>query len=80
MLLGETMKNLKNRIAEVSQYLQRLTAPDVFPEVQNAVEKKDKNQLVRVFKKIEIPLIYVPIMVSLLLSVSPQQKWPLPEW
>ena len=72
------MKNLKNRIADVSQYLQRLMEPDVFAEVQNAVERKDKNLLVRVCRKIEIPIIYVPIISSLLLSVSPQQKWPSP--
>jgi len=72
------MKNLKNRIAEVSQCLQRLMEPDVFAEVQNAVERKDKSLLVRVCRKIEIPLVYVPIITSLLLSVSPQQKWPNP--
>jgi hypothetical protein len=52
--------------------------PDVFAEVQNAVERKDKNLLVRVCRKIEIPIIYVPIITSLLLSVGPQQKWPNP--
>jgi hypothetical protein len=52
--------------------------PDVFAEVQNAVERKDKSLLVRVCRKIEIPLVYVPIITSLLLSVSPQQKWPNP--
>jgi ABC-type enterochelin transport system permease subunit len=74
------MKNFKNRIAEVSQYLQRLMEPDVFAKVQNAVERKDRNLLAEVCRKIEIPLVYVPIIVSLLLSVSPQQKWPVPEW
>jgi hypothetical protein len=53
--------------------------PDVFAEVQNAVERKDKNLLVRVCRKIEIPIVYVPIITSLLLSVSPQQKWPTPQ-
>jgi hypothetical protein len=73
------MKNLKNRIAEVSQYLQRLMEPDVFAEVQNAVERKDNNLLARVCRKIEIPIVYIPIITSVLLSVSPQQKWPFPE-
>jgi ABC-type enterochelin transport system permease subunit len=73
------MKNLRNGIAEVSQYLQRLMEPDVFAEVQNAVEKKDKNLLIRIFSKIEIPVIYIPVITSVLLSVSPQQKWPTPE-
>ena len=55
--------------------------PTVFPEVQNAVEKKDKNLLAEVCRKIKIPEIYRGTIVSVLLSVSPQQfKWPLPEF
>jgi len=70
------MKDLKERIAEVSQHLQRLMDPAVFPEVQKAVEKKDKDMLVEVCKKTQIPEIYRGIIPSILLSVSPEQKWP----
>jgi len=75
------MKNLKERIAEVSQYLQDLIEPVVFAEVQNAVEKKDRDLLVKVCRKVKIPEIYIGVIVSILLSVSPlQTKWPIPEW
>jgi hypothetical protein len=70
------MKNLNVRIADISCHLQSLTAPEVFPQVQNAVEKKDKNALVKVCKKAKIPAIYIGNIVSVLLSVSPDQKWP----
>lgn len=71
------MKDLKERIADVSQHLQRLMDPVVFPEVQNAVEKKDKNMLVEVCKKIQIPEVYTGVILSILLSIGPRQpKWP----
>ena len=70
------MKDLKERIADISQYLQRLMDPVVFPEVQNAMEKKDKNLLVEVCKKIHIPDIYIGVILSILLSIGPKQKWP----
>lgn len=70
------MKTLNERIADVSLYLQSLTAPDFFPEVQDAVERKDKNLLVKVCRKAKIPDIYSGIVASVLLSVSPENKWP----
>ena len=57
-------------------YLQSLTAPRVFPEVQEAVEKEDRDLLIKACRSAEVPEIYVGTVVSLLLSVSPQQKWP----
>lgn len=74
------MKDFKERIAEVSQYLQNLTEPAIFPEVQDAVEKKNKGMLVEICRKIKIPEIYRGTIVSVLLSTSPQQKWPAPEF
>jgi hypothetical protein len=73
------MKSLKERLADLSMYLQSLTSPRVFPKVQDAVERKDKDLLVKVCRMAEIPEIYLGSVVSLLLSVSPQQKWP-PWW
>lgn len=70
------MKNLEDRIAEVSRYLQCLTAPAVFPEVQNAVERQDKNTLVELCRKVQIPEIYTGVVTSVLLSIGPEQKWP----
>jgi len=73
------MKTLNERIADVSLYLQSLTAPDFFPEVQDAVERKDKNSLMKVCRKAKIPAIYLGIVVSVLLAIGPKQKWP-PSW
>ena len=70
------METLKGRIANVSLYLQSLMAPDVFPKVQDAVAKKDKNLLIKVGRQAKIPEIYLGIVVSVLLTVGPQQKWP----
>jgi len=75
------MKNLKERIAEVSGYLQNLMDPVVFSDVQNAVENKDKDLLVEVCRKVKIPEIYMSLIVSILLAIEPlQPKWPYPEY
>lgn len=70
------MKTLKERIADLSFYLQSLMAPNILPEVQDAVERKDRNLLVKVCRKAKIPEIYLGNVVSVLLSVGPEQKWP----
>jgi hypothetical protein len=70
------MKTFKERISDVSSHLQALMAPSVFPKVQEAVEKKDKKELIEVCRKINIPESYLNTVVSVILSVSPQQKWP----
>ena len=70
------MKTLNERIADVSYHLQSLTAPEFSDSVQEAVERKDRNLLVKLCKKAKIPAVYSGTVVSVLLSVSPQQKWP----
>jgi len=70
------MKTLNERIADVSFHLQSLATPEFFPKVQDAVERKDKNSLIEVCKKAKIPAIYLSIIVSVLLAVGPEQKWP----
>ena len=70
------MKTLKERIADVSFNLQSLMAPDVFQKVQDAVERKDKNLLIKVCRKAKIPELYLAVVVAVLLSVGPEQKWP----
>jgi hypothetical protein len=70
------MKTLNERMADVSFHIQSLSAPELFPEVQNAVEKKDKNSLIQVCKKAKIPAMYIGVVVSTLLAVGPEQKWP----
>ena len=72
------MKTLNERIADVSSCLQSLMAPNVFPKVQDAVEKKDKDLLMKVCRKAKIPEIYLGIVVSVLLATRSPQKWPWP--
>lgn len=72
----ETMKNLKERIADVSLHLQSLTEPTIFPIVRDAVEKQDKTSLIEACRKAKIPAAYHSTLVSVLLSVGPDQKWP----
>jgi hypothetical protein len=72
------MKTLNERISDVSVHLQSLTAPKFSSKVQDAVEKKDKASLIKVCKKAKIPESYTDIIVSVLLSVGPEQKWPWP--
>lgn len=71
------MTEFRERIAEVSSHLQELLNPEVFPEVQNAVEARDKNAIVRLCRKAKIPQIYVGTIVSVLLAIGPRQKWPV---
>ena len=70
------MITLKERIGDVSSYLQSLMTPDVFPKVQDAVERKDKNLLMKVCRKAKVPEKYFGTITSVLFSVSPQQKYP----
>jgi hypothetical protein len=69
------MKNLNERILDVSQHLQTLSAKEFSSEVQCAVEKNDKTSLIKVCKRAKIPQSYIGTVVSVVLSVSPQ-KWP----
>jgi len=70
------MKTLKERIADVALYLESLMAPNIFPGVQDAVERKDKNLLMKACRKAKIPEIYLGIIVPVLLTIGPEQKWP----
>jgi len=74
------MKDLKERITEMSLYLQRLLEPSIYPSVQKAVQTRDKDKLMEICRKVKIPTIYISTVMFLLFSVSPEQaKWPLPE-
>ncbi len=70
------MKTLNERISDVSFHLQTLAAPEFCSQVKDAVEKKDRNLLIKVCRKAKIPGIYLGAVVSVLLSVGPDQKWP----
>jgi hypothetical protein len=70
------MKNLNERISDVSSHLQTLAAPEFYLQVQDAVEKMDKNMLIRICSKASIPKIYVGTIVSVIFSIGPNQKWP----
>lgn len=71
------MKDLKEKVSEVSSYLQRLMEHDVFPEVIEPVSKSDKDLLIKTCKKADVPDAYTGSVVSLILTLSPQQKYPL---
>jgi hypothetical protein len=70
------MKGLNIKIADMSHHLQSLTAPEFYPQVQDAVEREDKKRLIELCKKAKIPAVYIGTVMSVLLSVGPQQKWP----
>jgi len=70
------MKTLKERIADISGSLQSLMKPDIFPRIQDAVDKKDKSLLIEVCRNAKIPEACIGATVSVLLAVDPQQKWP----
>jgi len=73
------MKPLNARISDVSFHLQSLATPELSSEVQDAIEKKDKDLLLKVCRKAKIPAAYLGTIVSLLFSMSSDQpKWP--EW
>jgi hypothetical protein len=69
------MVNVNQKIANISKHLQTLTTAEYSPQVQEAVDKQDKNALATVCKKAKIPSLYVPSIVSVIMSVSPN-KWP----
>jgi hypothetical protein len=71
------MKTLNQKIIDVSFHIQSLAAPEFCSEVQEALEKKDKNLLIRVCRKAKVPVNYVGTVVSTLFTMSSDQpKWP----
>jgi hypothetical protein len=70
------VKTIKDRLSDVASCLESLTAPVYLPKVQDAVEKKDRVQLVKICKKAKIPEIYLTPVVTVLMSVGPNTKWP----
>jgi len=73
------MSHLNKNIAELSGCLQSLTTPEFASQVEEAVEKKDKDSLVKICRNAKIPRKYLASIVSALftMSVSPQQKYPV---
>jgi len=50
---------------------------DVFPDVLEAVRKSDKDSLVRTCRRINVPDIYIGSIVSIILALSLQPKYPI---
>jgi len=73
---GENVKDLKEKVFDVSSYLQRLMERDVFPEVVEAVGKSDKELLIRTCRKADVPDVYTGSIASLILTLSRQIKYP----
>jgi LysM repeat protein len=74
--MGNYMKNINERMSELSKHLQTLSTPEFSSEIQVAAESKNKDALIKVCDKAKIPEAYVGTIVSAVLSVSPQ-KYPL---
>ena len=74
--IQKVMKSFNERIADISYHLQTLNTPEFSSEVQEAVEKKNKNLLMKICRKAKVPTIYLGPVMSVLFSVSPNQKWP----
>jgi len=72
------LKDLKEKVSDVSSHLQRLMEGDVFAEVTEAARKSDDGLLVKICKKADVPSIYVGAIVSLVLALSSPQKYPIP--
>jgi len=70
------LKDLKERVSEISSYLQRLMESDVFPDVLEAVRKSDKDSLVGACKEVDVPDMYIGSIVSLILALSVPLKYP----
>jgi hypothetical protein len=69
------MTNVNEKISNTSKYLQILTTKKYSSQVQEAVDKQDKNALAKVCKNARIPTIYISSIVSVIMSFQPQ-KWP----
>lgn len=72
----DAMKNLDEKMTELSKHLQTLSSQKFSSEVQAAAERKDKTALIKVCEKAKIPRVYVGTIVSAVLSIQPQ-KYPL---
>ena len=75
-LIGDNVKDLKQRLGDIAFHLQSLNKSDIFPKIQKAVEHKDKVSLIKTCEEAKIPSVYLSTIVSVLLSATPQQKWP----
>ena len=69
------MNNINTKLSDISMHLQTLTSPKYSKQVEQAVEKKDKNSLVKICNKAKIPAVYIGTVVSVVMAVSPM-KWP----
>ena len=71
------MTTLKERLVDLSSYIQSLTTPEMFPKVKEAVEKKDKTSLMKLCIRAKIPEAYRSTITSVILSVGPMEKYPI---
>ncbi len=69
------MIGLNTKISAVASSLQTLNKPEFSNEIQEAVNKNDKNLLIKTCEKANIPKACIASVVSVIMSVTPQ-KWP----
>ena len=69
------MIEITQKVSEISKYLQTLTSEKYSPQIESAANKQDKTALIKICRQAKIPALYIPSVVSVIMSVSPQ-KWP----
>jgi hypothetical protein len=69
------MVEIKQRISDISKHLQTLSSEEYSTQIEKALSKQDKNSVAKICKDAKIPGLYIPSIVSVIMSVSPQ-KWP----
>jgi hypothetical protein len=62
------MNNINAKLSDISMHLQTLTCSKYSKQVEQAVEKKDKNSLVKICRKAEIPAVYIGPVVSVVMA------------
>ena len=60
----------------MSSHLQTLATSKYYHQIQDAVEKNDKNLIIKVCRKAKIPKVDINPIVALLLSINNAVKWP----
>ncbi len=70
------MKTLNEKINEITMHLQTLTKPEFASDVEKALKNEDKASLMKICSKAKIPAISASAVVSVLMSIQPNIKWP----
>ncbi len=70
------MPKLKESLCSMSGYLQSLNTPMFASKIEDAVKKRDKTAIVNICREAKIPRRDWATVVSMLLSMCGQPKYP----